>query len=64
MAMELKEIRLELLKLTYSHGREAREAVDRAKELETYVLEVAKSKTDEPGKTTRTPPKHLQRGNS
>lgn len=64
MAMELKELRLELLKLTYNHGREAREAVDRAKELETYVLEVAKSKAAESGKTTRTPPKHLQRGNS
>jgi hypothetical protein len=35
--MASSEIRLELLKLTYAHGRTADEAVERAKVLETYV---------------------------
>lgn len=35
--MNRDELRLELLKLTYSHGRSAQDAVDRALELESYV---------------------------
>lgn len=35
--MDLDELRLELLKLTYVHGRDAPEAVARARELEKYV---------------------------
>lgn len=35
--MNRDELRLELLKLTYSHGRSARDAIDRALELESYV---------------------------
>lgn len=37
--MERQALRLELLKLTYTHAREASEAVARAKVLETYVTE-------------------------
>lgn len=33
----MRELRLELLKLTYTHGREAAEAVERAKVLEAYI---------------------------
>jgi hypothetical protein len=33
------EVRLELLRLTYTHGREASEAVDRAKILESYITQ-------------------------
>lgn len=40
--MTRDELRLELLKLTYVHGREAAEAVRRAKELESYVQELEK----------------------
>lgn len=35
--MASSEIRLELLRLTYTHGREAEVAVERAKVLEAYV---------------------------
>jgi len=46
MSKSPAEIRLELLQLTYSHGREAREAVTRAEELEKYVMgEAGKSDT-------------------
>lgn len=34
-----ESLRLELVKLTYAHGRNCAEAVGRAKELEDYVLE-------------------------
>jgi hypothetical protein len=37
--MTRDELRLELLSLTYSHGRDAAEAVERAKVLELYVCE-------------------------
>jgi hypothetical protein len=43
--MDREALRLELLKLTYSHGRPAGEAVGRAKELEDYVLELGQTKT-------------------
>jgi hypothetical protein len=33
-----EDIRLELLRLTYVHGRTAAEAIERAKELETYLV--------------------------
>lgn len=36
--MDRQTLRLELLKLTYSHGRQASEAVARAKELEDFVV--------------------------
>lgn len=36
--MTVAELRLELLRLTYSHGREAQEAVDRANILERFVV--------------------------
>jgi hypothetical protein len=37
----LHEIRIELLKLTYTHGRDAAEAVSRTRELEKFVVENA-----------------------
>lgn len=39
-------IRLELLKLTYTHGRDAAEAVERAKVLEAFVLAGAADRPD------------------
>jgi hypothetical protein len=39
----VEEIRLECLKLTYSPGRSAEEAVARAKELEGYILSAKQS---------------------
>jgi len=42
--MVIEEIRLELLKLTYAHAREAAEAVVRARTLEKYVLQAAPAK--------------------
>jgi hypothetical protein len=60
--MTSQELRLELLKLTYSHGRESSEAVERAEVLEGYVLADAKA-ARAGGKTLKLPPKHL-RGNS
>jgi hypothetical protein len=63
--MDLKELRLELLKLTYSHGREAPEAVARAEVLEQYVIpNQAPKAVPAAGTPAKTPPKHLQRGNS
>jgi hypothetical protein len=41
--MTRDEVRLELLKLTYTHGREAADAVVRAKVLEAYVVETAEA---------------------
>jgi len=35
----MDDLRLKLLELTYTHGRDASEAVARAKELEKYVME-------------------------
>lgn len=37
--MEREDLRLELVKLTYTHGRTTAEAVARAKDLEAYVSE-------------------------
>ena len=37
--MDRLTLRFELLKLTYTHGREVPEAVERARQLETYVLQ-------------------------
>lgn len=62
--MDLKDLRIELLKLTYTHGRDASEAVTRAKELEGYVIESSAQKAAPMAKPTKIPPKHLQRGNS
>jgi hypothetical protein len=62
--MDSNELRLELLKLTYSHGREASEAVARAEELEEYVTDYPAQKAAPVVKPTKTPPKHLQRGTS
>jgi len=61
--MTQQELRLELLKLTYSHGREASEAVKRAGVLESYVLEEHAQVAPVAEKTLKLPPKHL-RGNS
>jgi hypothetical protein len=45
--MDKDIIRLELVKLTYHHGREVAETVRRAKELEEYVLQgVQKEKSN------------------
>lgn len=38
--MSRDQLRLELLKITYVHGRTPEEGVDRAKVLEKYVAEV------------------------
>jgi hypothetical protein len=62
--MARQELRLELLKLTYSHGRESSEAVERAKVLETYVLGETAKAAPAGDKTLKLPPKHLRRGNS
>lgn len=61
--MNRADLRLELLKLTYSHGREPSEAVDRAKVLEAYLHEELAEVAAPEGKTLKLPPKHL-RGNS
>lgn len=37
--MDRHQLRLELLRLTYTHGRDSAEAVARAKALEEYVTE-------------------------
>jgi len=51
--MDQKTLRLELLKLTYTHGRPAAEAVERAKELEEFIgVEAA---------TGKKPPLHLRK---
>jgi hypothetical protein len=39
--MEIESLRLELLKLTYTHGRDIPEIVERARGLEAYVKEQA-----------------------
>jgi hypothetical protein len=41
--MTRDELRLELLRLTYSHGRDSAEAVERAKVLESYVTDIKES---------------------
>jgi hypothetical protein len=50
--MTVADLRIELLRLTYTHGRDASEAVDRAKVLEQYVSDGAvltpDSESDEP----------------
>jgi hypothetical protein len=61
--MTSPELRLELLKLTYSHGREPSEAVERAKVLEEYALEGQVKAPASKDKPLKLPPKHL-RGNS
>lgn len=38
-AAQVHEVRLELLKLTYTHGRDVKEAVERAREMERYLDE-------------------------
>jgi len=44
--MTRDELRLELLKLTYVHGRMTAEAVARARELEMYVIQVPPDDSD------------------
>lgn len=54
--MSISEIRLELIKLTYSHGRDATEAVGRAEKLEEYVTrEKVSVKKPSPKKKAVTP---------
>lgn len=47
--MDREILRLELLKLTYAHSRQAAEAVERAKELEAFVV-VPENPAQEAGK--------------
>jgi hypothetical protein len=42
--MDRQELRLEIVKLTYTHGREITEAVARAKALEAYILDESEKK--------------------
>jgi hypothetical protein len=51
--MTAADLRLECLKLTYAHGREPAEAVERAKILEQYLLMESKV----PAQKTLTLPK-------
>ncbi len=44
--MNREEMRLEILKLTYTHGRETSEAVGRAKALEDYIFEQTQSEAN------------------
>jgi hypothetical protein len=44
--MKKEELRLELVKLTYTHGRDVAEALGRAKELEKYVSEEIQSPSE------------------
>ena len=57
--MTKSEMRLELLKLTYSHGRDASEAVDRAKVLEAFLLDDSVKPLGLPDKSAKPVPKHL-----
>lgn len=57
--MTKPELRLELLKLTYNHGREASEAVNRAKELETFVFDGSEKPLGLPNKSAKPVPQHL-----
>lgn len=61
--MTRDELRLELLKLTYIHGRTSAEAVERAREMEVFVLDNSsaagsplKKGPGRPRKTDREPP--------
>lgn len=49
--MDRQEIRLELLRLTYSHGRDTSEAVQRAKDLEAYVYSEGAKRRGRPPKS-------------
>lgn len=59
--MSEQELRLELVKLTYNHGRDVSEAVGRAKILEEYVLgispEVPSPRRGRPPKIQESPQK-------
>lgn len=57
--MTKQDVRLELLKLTYNHGREASEAVERAKVLEAFVLDESAEPLGLPEKPAKPVPKHL-----
>jgi hypothetical protein len=57
--MTKPEVRLELLRLTYSHGRDASEAVERAKILEAFVLDDSVKPLGLPDKSAKPVPKHL-----
>lgn len=56
MKTERAELRLELLKLTYTHGRESTEAVSRAKILEDFILEESESADGKPAQGAKTLP--------
>jgi len=43
--MDNATIRLEILRLSYSHAREIGEVIDRAKALEAYVVQEGKPET-------------------
>ena len=60
--MNREIVRLELLKLTYSHGRSAEEAVVRASELEKYVAEPTVSQPIPAVSTTLKLPVDPQKG--
>ncbi len=45
--MDRALVRLEIIKLTYTHGRDAAEAVSRARELENYIFEFQDEKQKE-----------------
>jgi hypothetical protein len=57
--MTKQDVRLELLKLTYNHGREASEAVERAKILEAFVLDESAKPLGLPDKPAKPVPRHL-----
>jgi hypothetical protein len=43
--MKADTLRLELLKICHAHGREPRQIIERVRELETFILEVAQPPT-------------------
>jgi hypothetical protein len=65
--MERNEVRLELLKLTHHHGRDATEAVKRAQVLEGYVFGEQQEKTvskNEKGADSQSKHQRKNAGNS
>ena len=57
--MDRAQLRLEIIKLTYTHGRDTTEAVSRARDLENYIFESQDEKQNEKKKKS-----HLKPGNS
>lgn len=58
--MDIKELRLELVKLTHHHGKQITDAVERAKALEVYILESEDKPTGIPEKRNPGRPKARQ----